>query len=126
MTAILDAAPVALAVLYGSVARGEADDGSDVDIAVAFEDDLSPAGRTRTRLDLIAELSAALDIETVDVTPLADASPELRRAIRADGVVLLGSADDLDAYVGDLPDARSHDERLAAFDELLSDIERVV
>jgi predicted nucleotidyltransferase len=126
MTAILEEAPLTLAVLYGSVARGEETEGSDVDVAVAFEDDLSSAERTRARLDLIARLSAALDRDAVDVTPLADAPPELRRAIRADGIVLLGSASDLDASLADLPDARSHDERLAAFDELLSDIERVV
>jgi len=126
MTAILEEAPLTLAVLYGSVARGEATAGSDVDVAIAFKDDLSSAERTRTRLDLITELGTALDSASVDVTPLADAPPELRRAVRADGIVLLGSASDLDAYVDNLPDARSHDERLEAFDELLSDIERVV
>lgn len=124
VTRVLEAAPVQLAVLYGSHARGEADTHSDVDIAVAFED-LSPADRTRARVSLIERLTATLNTDDVDVVPLSGISPELRHEIREDGIVLVGSADDLDAYPTREP-TTTHEERLDEFDEILAELERVV
>lgn len=46
---VLEEAPVTLAVLYGSHARGEARPGSDVDVAVSFRESLSSVECTRTR-----------------------------------------------------------------------------
>lgn len=70
---------VRVAVLFGSEARGTAEPGSDVDIAV----DVSGADL----LDLAATLSLALDRE-VDVVDLDDATiPLLERLIR-EGVVV--------------------------------------
>lgn len=70
---------VRVAVLFGSEARGTAEPGSDVDIAV----DVSGTDL----LDLAATLSLALDRE-VDVVDLDDATiPLLERLIR-EGVVV--------------------------------------
>ena len=122
----LEEAPVTLGVLYGSHARREASERSDVDLAVAFEDGLSSAERTRARLEVIERLSAALGTDDVDVTPLATAPPELRREICADGVVLVGPAADFEAYCDDTSRSDSHTDRLAEFEDLLTEIERVV
>lgn len=122
----LDDTPVTLGVLHGSHARGEATDRSDVDLAVVFEDRLSSIERTRARLELIERLCVALDSAEVDVIPLVDAPPELRREICADGVVIVGTSTDLEAYCHDEPKPNSHRERLAEFDDLLTEIERVV
>lgn len=123
---VLEAAPVALAVLYGSHARGEATAASDVDIAVAFEESLSSCERTRVRLALIERLSVRLDTDDVDVVPLAETPPELRRGICEDGVVIVGSSGDLEPYCDVPPRTRTREERLAEFDELLADLDRVV
>jgi predicted nucleotidyltransferase len=121
---VVDDAPVTLAILYGSHARGTATSRSDVDLAVSFEESLSSVERTRARLSLIEQLTVALDTDDVDVIPLRRAPPELRRVIDTDGIVLSGSADDLD--MGESEERSTHADRLAAFDELLADIERVV
>lgn len=124
--ALLSAAPVTLAVLYGSRARGEATARSDIDIAVVFEDDLSSVERTRARLSLVEKLQTLFDTDRVDVTPLANAPPSLRREIRDDGIVLLGSQAALESFDDGQAGSRTHEERVTAFDELLADIERVV
>jgi predicted nucleotidyltransferase len=72
---ILASAPVDLAVLYGSVARGTAGPESDVDIGVT----LLPGATLplHERLDLGAALERALHRE-VDLVLLSDATPLLR------------------------------------------------
>lgn len=119
----LATAPVSAAVLYGSHARREVTDRSDVDIAVEFDASLSTVERTHARLALIERLTAELGTERVDVLPLSRAPPRLRREIAADGVIIQGSPDlelDTDADTG------SHAERLAAFDDILADMEQRV
>lgn len=123
---VLEELPVTLAVLYGSQARGEATTTSDVDLAVAFDDSLNSVERTRARLALIERLSAALDTDDVDVVPLGQATPELVREIVADGVLIAGTRADLDAYRDESPSTTTHEERVAALDAVLADLERVV
>lgn len=48
---VVERYPVRLAVLYGSLARGTATAASDVDIAVAFDAELSPEERLRRRVE---------------------------------------------------------------------------
>jgi predicted nucleotidyltransferase len=118
---IVSDAPVTAAVLYGSYARGEEGSTSDIDIAVEFDESLSSTERTRARLALIERLGTALGTGDVDVTPLSKASADLKREIFEDGICLYGSVDE------NLPEeTTSHDERLADFDELLAELERVV
>lgn len=123
LVSVLSDAPIAVAVLYGSHARGEATDDSDIDLAVAFDDELDSAARTRARLRLIERLSAELGTDAVDVVPLSRTESALRQSIHEEGIVIYGAAD----AVPTGNDAETtHDERMATFDELLADIERVV
>lgn len=120
---VVEDAPVTAAVLYGSYARGEETPTSDVDVAVEFDESLSSGERTRARLALIERLSTALGTDDVDVVPLLQASDELRREIFEDGVCIYGSPEE---HAVEDETATSHDERLADFDELLAELERVV
>jgi len=123
LVTVLSDAPITVAVLYGSHARGEATDDGDIDLAVTFDDELDSAARTRARLRLIERLSAELETDAVDVVPLSRTEPALRRSIHEEGIVIYGTAD----AVPTGNDAETtHDERMATFDELLADIERVV
>lgn len=123
---VLETAPVAVAVLYGSYARGEATARSDVDVAVAFEDDLSSRERTKARLSLIERIGERLGIDAVDVVPLADARLALQAELRADGLVIVGSKTDAESYVADAGVPSNREARREAFDEVLADLERVV
>lgn len=123
---VLEDAPVRVAVLYGSHARGEATDRSDVDVAVGFDDSLTGIDRTHARLDLISRLADRLGTDDVDVVPLSGVRDSLRYEIWTDGVLLVGSRDDLAAYGEPEPPTDSHEERMAAFDEVLADLERIV
>jgi predicted nucleotidyltransferase len=119
---VLDEAPVTAAVLYGSHARGDATADSDVDLAVVFDDSLESVERTRARLGLIERLTARLGTDDIDVVPLARTHATLRREIDDDGIVIYGSPDALPAMDDSSPAA----DQMAAFDELLTEIERVV
>lgn len=124
IVSVLVDVPVTAAVLYGSHARGEATDRSDVDLAVAFDDSLSSIERTRTRLALIEQLSRVLGTDRIDLVPLSEAPDSLRREILADGIVIYGSRESLPPR-DDNP-ASTHDDRMARFDELLTDLEGIV
>ncbi len=81
--------PVSVGYLFGSLARGEAHDQSDIDVAVAFEDDQS-SGLT-ARLALGADLALALGTDDVDVVDLEAAPSSLVRVVFRDGDRLVGS-----------------------------------
>lgn len=123
---VLEQAPVEVAVLYGSHARGEATDRSDVDVAVGFDEDLSALDRTHARLDLMDRLEVALDVEPVDVVPLAAIPDTLLYEVWEDGILVAGSVEDLEAYGRPDPPEDTYEERMARFDEILSELERVV
>ena len=123
---VLEAAPVRVAVLYGSHARGEATARSDVDVAVGFDDSIDRSNRLQARLDLICRLADFLGTDDVDVVPLSGVHDTLRSEIWDHGVLLVGSRDDLSAYGEPEPPTDSHEERMAAFDEVLADLERSV
>ena len=123
LVSVLADAPVTVAVLYGSHARGEATGDSDIDLAVAFDDDLDSTTRTRARLRLIERFSAELGTDAIDVVPLAHTEAALRRSIHEEGIIIYGAADAVPT--AEEPET-THDEQLAAFDDILADIERVV
>jgi predicted nucleotidyltransferase len=124
VVSVLQDAPVAVALLYGSYARGEQNPESDLDLAVKFDESLTSAERTKARLELIERLSTTLDIDTVDVVPLSHASTGLRAAVLTDGILLVGSMSDVDT--AEKSSSTDHSERMAAFDDLLSELKRVV
>ncbi|WP_302081543.1 type VII toxin-antitoxin system MntA family adenylyltransferase antitoxin [Salinibaculum rarum] len=121
---VLAESSVAVAILYGSYARGEETSSSDVDIAVEFDESLSSAERTRTRLALIERLTTVLGTDAVDAVPFSQASGDLKREILEDGICLYGSVEDIPSSHS--MKGTSHDERLADFDELLAELEQVV
>lgn len=123
---VLDDAPVSLGVLYGSYARGDVTPKSDVDIAVEFDESLSSTELTRARLGLIERLTTELKTNDIDVVPLSRVHAELLEEILADGVLIYGSAADLDRYKGRSAEETSRRNRIDEFDDLLADLERVV
>jgi predicted nucleotidyltransferase len=123
---ILERAPVTLCILYGSHARGEPTGRSDIDLAVAFDESLSSVERTRARLGLIEQLSTELGTDDVDVVPLSDASSPLLEEILTDGVLIYGSMTDLEPYRGQTPSPSTRQDRLATFDDVLEELDRVV
>lgn len=128
IVSVLAESPVTVAVLYGSHARDEATGRSDIDLAVAFEETLSSIDRTRARLALIERLSVELETDDIDVVPLSRTPPDLLREVRADGIVLYGSEESVPrvSNTESKVEAETHEDRLAQFDELLTDIRRVV
>ena len=123
LVSVVADAPITVAVLYGSHARGEVTGNSDIDLGVAFDDKLDSAARTRARLRLIERLSAELGTDAIDVVPLAHTGAALRRSIHEEGIIIYGAADAVPT--AEEPET-THDEQLAAFDDILADIERVV
>ena len=123
LVSVVADAPITVAVLYGSHARGEVTGNSDIDLGVAFDDKLDSAARTRARLRLIERLSAELGTDAIDVVPLAHTGAALRRSIHEEEIIIYGAADAVPT--AEEPET-THDEQLAAFDDILADIERVV
>lgn len=86
----LEARPEVLeAYLFGSLARGEAGEMSDVDVAVFLDEQRSIAERGRLLLELTAELMSRLGRNDVDVVALNDAPPLLYHRVLRDGERLL-------------------------------------
>lgn len=122
---LIDDLPVTLVVLYGSHAREEETEESDIDLAIAYRDTVPEIERTRARFALIDRLSTRLDT-AVDVVPLSETVGSLRRAICEEGVVVYGEPAEFDAFCTDGSVPTTHDERLAAFDDVVATLKRVV
>lgn len=80
-------AGVVSAYLFGSHAAGRAHRESDVDVAVLLDRAVCPDARRRfeSRLQMSAQLAAALGTNDVDLVVLNDAPPTLARAIVVGG-----------------------------------------
>jgi predicted nucleotidyltransferase len=78
--------PLVCAYLFGSQARGEAGQGSDLDIAVLFRD-APPANLDRLGFDLAGELEREVGV-SVDIVVLNRASPDLVHRVLRDGVLV--------------------------------------
>lgn len=73
--------------LFGSVARGDAADGSDVDLAIQAGAGFSAGGFDHFgRLEALRERLAALLARKVDLVELSALRPRLREVIRREGV----------------------------------------
>ena len=73
--------------LYGSVARGTAREGSDVDVGVLLEED-PPRTLEGLKLDLEADLEALLEVP-VQLVVLNRAPPDLVHRVLRDGRLVL-------------------------------------
>lgn len=95
---VLSDHPVTVGILFGSRARGDADAGSDVDVAVTFES-LEPGddGYNDALFGLSAALATELGTDDVDVVDLQTTSPTLARVIFEEGIVLVGADRDVEA-----------------------------
>lgn len=94
LAASLEEYPLSLAMLFGSRATGTTGELSDLDVAVAFGDDV-PEDR---RFALLDEMTAALTRETgfeaVDLVDLSTVGPYPGYEIVSEGLLLLGDEDD--------------------------------
>lgn len=70
------------AYVFGSVARGEARSGSDIDVALLLDRDLSLAEELRLR----AALAEALESKALDLVLFRSAPPVLRFEVKRDGI----------------------------------------
>ena len=127
VVSVLTEHPVEVAFLFGSRARGEDHEHSDIDVAVTFEG-LEPGDSeyNGTLFGLSADLASALDTDDVDVVDLDRASPTLARTVLDEGDRLVGSEQEVREFRERLrassegePD-RSPAER---FDDVLAKIE---
>ena len=78
---------LAAAYLFGSVARGSAREGSDVDVALLYAKEPAP-GLDGLGFDVAHQLELVLG-RRVDVVVLNKASPDLVHRVLKDGVLLL-------------------------------------
>lgn len=81
---VLKAHGVIRASVFGSLARGESDQDSDVDVLVVFEEGRSLLDLSALRLDLIEELG-----REVDVVPPGGLHPKLKDRILDEQVQIL-------------------------------------
>ncbi|REA00514.1 DNA polymerase III subunit beta [Haloferax sp. Atlit-6N] len=88
---------VIFAVLFGSHARGTADESSDVDIALRFPDEMSEAERFRRRNRIDADLQSYAD-GFVDVSDIESLPTHVSHAALRDGVRIAGDEREINAY----------------------------
>ena len=85
--AVLADEPVRVAYLFGSHARGEASQLSDVDVAL-LAPDLAPQDRLDLRIRVIGRLSSAARIPDLDVIVLDESPLTLTGRVVRDGIVI--------------------------------------
>lgn len=83
LVALADRHGVRILGVFGSVARGQDRDDSDVDLLVDIPTDMGLLGVGRLEADIERLLDAS-----VDLVPAADLKPEIRRSVDADLVAL--------------------------------------
>ncbi|MFW6376599.1 MAG: type VII toxin-antitoxin system MntA family adenylyltransferase antitoxin [archaeon] len=120
--------PVRLAVLFGSHARGTATTDSDVDVAVAYDEDCTPSERLDRRIALTTDLVECLGTNDVDVTDLDSVRPDVGRSALQHGTLLVGGSGVLEEYLDRFERATrstddTHEERMDRFDALLERLE---
>ncbi|PSQ55938.1 nucleotidyltransferase domain-containing protein [Halobacteriales archaeon SW_8_68_21] len=118
--------PVSVGFLFGSQARGETHERSDVDVAVVLaETDPGDPSHVGARLALGADLALALGTDDVDVIDLRSASQSLVRAVFREGDRIVGSESDADQLRSVLLDETDSDPRTPGerFDDALTAID---
>lgn len=127
---VVEQHPIRCAVLYGSHVQGMATPGSDIDVAVAFESDLTASDRLQQRIELTARLVNVLGTDDVDVADLDVIRPEVGIAAIESGRLLYGSQETLDDYLerfrNETPTDETHEDRMRRFDSVLDRLEESV
>lgn len=117
--------PVTFAMLFGSAARGEESERSDLDLAVEFEERVREDGYgeayLRLRSDLAAELGRDVDVIRIDAM-----SPAFAHVAFDEGIVVVGDGkrkDELAREIaGPLPSVSKSRERIADAASRLADL----
>ena len=132
VTEAVDRDSVECAILCGSSVRGRETVDSDVDVAVAFEDGLTPRERLKERIEIVVSLGVTLGTDDVDVADLESIRPEIGLSAVNTGLVLVGEDEHLDIYrerferaVAENED-ETHDDRMRRFDSILERLEAMV
>jgi len=119
-------ASVSVAFIFGSLARDEIHEQSDVDMAVVFEG-LEPGepGYNEALLGLSADLATALETDDIDLVDLRCASSSLARSVFDEGLLVVGTEEDARELRERLVDGAEDDGRSPAerFDEILTSID---
>lgn len=124
--ATLDTFPVRIGIAYGSQVSGQATADSDVDIAVAFDSELSGAERVARRSALTADLMEELGTNRVDVADLDAIDPAVGLDAIRTGTLIVGDEAALDRYRSRFETAvsdESHADRMARFESILDRLE---
>lgn len=108
VTVRLEEAPVSIALLFGSYARGNATAGSDIDIAVEYNEELENV--TDIHLSLVADLTRILGRDDVDVVRLTRVDPRVAVEALEHGQLLVGTPADAAALRERLEPIRQHQE----------------
>ncbi len=82
---------VEVAYLFGSVARGEAHAGSDLDVAVLLADDATGEREWNTHAEVLARVSSVFATNDIDVVILNSAPMALSVDIVQEGIVVAGA-----------------------------------
>ena len=81
---------IAVAYLFGSVARGQASPLSDIDIAILLQSPQDAAARFSLRLRVTKDIKALVRDRDIDVIVLDDVPLAVSYRVIRDGVVLIG------------------------------------
>lgn len=99
---VLHEFPVRLGIVFGSRARGEAVEGSDIDLAIAFDRaNMHEQSYSSVFLGLGVRLEEVLDTP-VDVLDLRNAPPAIAHHVLQDGRLIIGDEGDLKALIAQL------------------------
>ncbi len=111
--------PISVGFLFGSFARDEAHEQSDIDVAVVFEDE--PSNRLAARLALGADLALAVGTDDVDILDLRAAPASLVRTVFREGDRLVGTEPEARRLRSTLLEGKQDDPRSPAerFDDAL-------
>ena len=79
-------------ILYGSFARGEATDASDIDLAVVLGGEVDPVNEIDTMIDIVADLNlehnVLISIYPVSETDYASINSPLLMNLRREGIAV--------------------------------------
>jgi predicted nucleotidyltransferase len=130
LVATLEEYPVRYAVLYGSYAHGVATSDSDIDIAVAFVEELSDAERFDCRIELVVDLMEALGRDDIDLADLNTIRPEVGLQALETGLTLIDNQEAheeyRDQFEREASSVGTHEERMQQFDAILTRLEKTI